>query len=73
MREAWGPQAKLSQQEAEGHGQGMTVLSGDWSAQSWRVWTLHRHSDWFDDDSQEQAFLGRKMPPDTFYTAGERG
>lgn len=71
MREAWGLQADPSQKEADGHGQVMMVLSGDQSGQSWACVDpepVHRHPDWFDDDSLEQMFLVRKMPPDTFYT-----
>lgn len=71
VREAWGLQAGPSQKEAEGHGQGMMVLSGDRSAQSWAcvdTEPVHRHPDWFDDDSLEPMFLVRKMPPDSFYT-----
>lgn len=42
VREAWGLQADPSQKEADGHGQGMMVLSGDRSAQSWDMWTLNQ-------------------------------
>lgn len=75
VREAWGLQADPSQIEAEDHGQGMMVLSGDRSAQSWACVPpepVHRHPDWSDDDSLEQMFLVRKMPPDTFSTEKNR-
>lgn len=47
------------------------ALSGDQSAQSWAcvdTEPVHRHLDWLDDDSLEQMFLVRKLPPDTFCT-----
>lgn len=72
MRAVWGLQATPSQKEAEGHGQGLMVLPGDWSAQSWACVDTepgHGHLDWLGDTSQEQKFLVRKMPPDIFYTA----
>lgn len=65
MKEAWGLQAIPSQKEAEGHGQGLMVLSGDWSAQSRacvNTDAVHRRLDCPGVASQEQSFLVRKMP-----------
>lgn len=65
VREAWGLQAIPSQKEAEGHGQGLMVLSGDWSAQSWacvNTDAVPGHLDCLGDASQEHKFPVKKMP-----------